>query len=216
MKNKSNKIFTLIELLVVIAIIAILASMLLPALNKARDKAKAISCVNNLKQIILATTMYTNDADGYYPVKTWPLIWNDTLHKAKYITGDPRMIFRCPSRVSTPSQWVASKSYGINWRQPGLFKGEWSTYGTLKQIKSPSSYVIYADSAFTKDNSSYPNQAYLFSYKTSRQACVHLRHNNFANLTYTDGHVKSASFGEMLENEITAVILDDDSSVNTL
>src|SRR3989304_958908 len=59
--------FTLIELLVVIAVIAILAAILLPALKNARDSAKKIACVSNLKQIGLALIMYANDWNGWAP-----------------------------------------------------------------------------------------------------------------------------------------------------
>ena len=65
--GRSGKIFTLIELLVVIAIIAILAAMLLPALNKARDKARTVSCLSNLKQMGVASVQYADDHSRHLP-----------------------------------------------------------------------------------------------------------------------------------------------------
>ena len=129
--------FTLIELLVVIAIIAILAAILFPVFAQAREKARQISCLSNLKQIGLATMMYVQDYDETYPCgwhpapggDAWRSMWRMCLQPYIQRFGNPNdaydstgfgaaSIYSCPSQPANPS--FGPTSYGYNTAASGL------------------------------------------------------------------------------------------------
>lgn len=205
MYNKANiKPFSLIELLVVIAIIAILASMLMPALKKAKDVSYKIACKNNLKQVSTGFNMYLGDYSDWIPSGktggssaaeyTAEYFWfgklNEYLKKEKIFTD-------CREKVRPETRGVFKSIYGYEcaWYYysvlaygavTGIIPGE-STPHKISELTMPSAKILFGDS---KDITQNPNaRGCYLGFNKSTNYYPDFRHLKAANFVYGDGHI---------------------------
>lgn len=186
--------FTLIELLVVITIIAILAALLSPGLKAARDKARSIQCMNNLKQWGLATAAYENENDDWIPSLTgeWGNWSAEKYFNIKIVRPDYKITFmapyRCPASEVVPGS-SAGWCYGVNYLQLS-YDQSGSAWHDLKlqDVRRPAETVWMGESG-SGAAAIAPNSA---------PRPIAYWHHGRSNVLWIDGHVTSETY-ETLE-----------------
>ena len=201
-KYRKVSLFTLIELLVVIAIIAILASMLLPALNQAREKAKAISCSSNMKNISSALIFYQDDNNEYIPESynsnpTWyRKAWHE--HLGHDYLGLPdnnwkvNNIFVCPSSITIFNGVDAATAITLGGVMHSNTAPLYSTTGLnylLSGVKT--SKIKYSTSKVAVIGPMFKNNQLIMSPWGSQVVNRVYPHSSKGNIGFVDGHVES-------------------------
>jgi len=189
--------FTLIELLVVIAIIAILASMLIPALSRARQQARSAACMGNLRQIGIASVLYSDDHADEFPRSTHSafafrqLPWSRALAPLLGDNAGPgwtnlfQGVYRCPShRPKSPWSYGQNVYFELN-PEADDYLGSPSTWRRLSDVPRPAETLLHGEVPGTADHI----MSHFWTPENFASDADLARHSGRANYVFVDGHV---------------------------